>query len=63
MSFINKIFDIMGSQIKKPSGKLPKKRFTPHKIKDDNQAISIGVINEEFDISLRSTSKVGKNGR
>jgi hypothetical protein len=50
----------MGSQIKKPSVKLPKKRFTPHKIKDDNQAISIGVINEESDISLRSTSTVGK---
>jgi hypothetical protein len=60
MSFIDKIFNIMGSQIKKPSVKLPKKRFTPHKIKDDNQAISIGVINEESDISLRSTSTVGK---
>ena len=39
MSFIDKIFDIMGSQIKNPSVKLPKKRFTPHKITDDNQAI------------------------
>jgi len=60
MSFIDKIFNIMGSQIKKPSGKLPKKRFTPHKITDDNQAISIGVINEESDISLRSTSTARK---
>lgn len=62
MSILTKIFDIMGSQIKNPSVKLPKKRFTPHKITDDNQAISIGVINEESNISLRSTSTVGQKG-
>ena len=63
MSFTDKIFDIMGFQIKKPNVKLPKKRFTPHKITDDNQAISIGVINEESDISLRSTSSTRETGR
>jgi hypothetical protein len=60
MSFIDKIFDIMGSQIKNPSVKLPKKRFTPNKITDDNKSISIGVINEKSDISLRSTSTARK---
>ncbi len=59
MSFIDKIFDIMGSQIKNPSVKLPKKRFTPHKITDDNQSIHHGVIHEttEFKPSLRSKIK------
>lgn len=53
---IHKIFDIMTSQIKKSSVKLPKKRIDTHKITDNNQAIHNGVINEESDISLRSTS-------
>jgi hypothetical protein len=60
MSLIDKIISIMGSQIKKPNVKLPKKRFTPNKITDDNKSISIGVINEKSDISLRSTSTARK---
>jgi hypothetical protein len=56
MSFLNKIVDIMASQIKKPSVTLPKKRVDTHKITDDNQAIHNGVINEESTIHLRSTS-------
>ena len=54
---MTKMFDIMASQIKKPNVKLPKKRVDTHKIKDDNQAISIGVINEESNIHLRSAGK------
>ena len=58
MSFIDKIFDIMASQIKKSGVKLPKKRIDTHKITDDNQAIHNGVINEESNISLRSSSPI-----
>lgn len=50
----------MTSQIKKRNVKLPQKRFTPNKITDDNKSILIGVINEESDISLRSTSTARK---
>ena len=56
MDKIHKIFDIMTSQIKKSGVKLPKKRIDTHKIQDNNQAIHNGVINEESDISLRSSS-------
>ena len=46
----------LASQIKKASVTLPKKRVDTHKRKDDNQSISIGVINEESTIHLRSKS-------
>ena len=54
------IVDTMTLQIKKSSIKLPKKRVTPHKITDDNQAISIGVINEKSNTNLRSASSARK---
>lgn len=60
MSFLNKIMDIMTSQIKKSDVKLPKNTIAPHKITDDNQAIHNGVINEESTVHLRSTSSTRK---
>ena len=60
MSFLNKIMDIMTSQIKKSNVTLPKKCVDTHKITDDNQAIHNGVINEESTVHLRSTSSTRK---
>ena len=56
----DKIVNTMTLQIKKSSVKLPQKRVTPHKITDDNQSISIGVINEESNTNLRSASSARK---
>lgn len=58
MSIIDKKIVQLTQQIKKASVTIPKNNRAPHKIKDDNQAISIGVINEEFTIYLRSTSSI-----
>jgi len=49
----------LASQIKKTSVKLPKKIGRPHKIKDNNQSINNGVVNEESHFDLRSSSKAG----
>ena len=46
----------LASQIKKASVKLPKKVGRPHKIKDDNQSIKNGVVNEKSHVDLRSPS-------
>jgi hypothetical protein len=43
----------MSSQIRKPNVKLAK-NIKPHKIKDDNQSVKNGVINEESSTGLRS---------
>ena len=43
----------LASQIKKASVKLPK-AGRPHKIKDDNQSIKNGVVNEKSHVDLRS---------
>ena len=53
----------LASQIKKTSVKLPKKVGRPHKIKDDNQSIKNGVVNEESDSDLRSASEIGARRR
>lgn len=58
MSIIDKKIVQLAQQIKKASVTIPKNNRAPHKIQDDNQAISIGVINEEFTIYLRSTSSI-----
>jgi hypothetical protein len=57
MNFFNKIMATFASQIKKSNVKLPVKQEMPHKIKDDNQSIHNGVINEEPKPSLRSKVK------
>lgn len=49
----------LASQIKKTSVKLPKKTGRPHKIKDNNQSIKNGVVNEESHFDLRGSSKSG----
>lgn len=56
INLFNKIFEKFASQIKKPNVKLPKSR-TPHKIKDNNQSVKNGVINEKTTSSLRSKVK------
>jgi hypothetical protein len=45
----------LASQIKKASVKLPK-AGRPHKIKDNNQSIKNGVVNEKSHVDLRSPS-------
>jgi hypothetical protein len=55
---IEKMLAIMASQIKRSSVTLAA-REKPHKIRDDNQSIHNGVINEEFDANLRSASPTG----
>lgn len=44
---------ILTSQIKKTDVRLPASE-PPHTIRDDNQSIKNGVINEECDIRMRS---------
>lgn len=43
----------LASQIKTTDVRLPASE-PPHKIRDDNQSIKNGVINEEFDYRMRS---------
>lgn len=57
MDNIQKFLTKISSQIKKSNVKLPNKTVTPHKIKDNNQSISDGVINEKSNLSLRSAGK------
>ena len=52
---------VMASQIRKSDVTLPALSL-PHKITDDNQSIQNGVVNEKFDVDLRSESK-SKRGR
>ena len=52
---IAKKLAILASQIK-TSGVTLGTIEKPHKIRDDNQSIHNGVINEEFDANLRSAS-------
>ena len=56
---IQDMMETLASQIKKTSVKLPKKAGRPHKIKDNNQSIKTGVVNEESHFDLRSSSKSG----
>ena len=58
MSDIDKKIVQLMQQLKKVGVTIPKNSKTPHKIKDDNQAISIGVINEKSTVYLRSTSSI-----
>lgn len=52
---------LMASQIRKSGVTLPALSL-PHKITDDNQSILNGVVNEKFDVGLRSEVK-SKRGR
>ena len=63
MKFLDKLLDILNSQININSVKLPKNLTRSPKIQDNNQAINNGVINEESNSSLRSTSKTGSRRR
>ena len=54
---LDKFLKKLTSQIKGSSVKLPKNPIESPKIQDNNQAINNGVINEESNISLRSTGK------
>lgn len=56
MKIENKILDKLTSKIKRSNVKLPKS-IKPHKIKDDNQSINNGVINEKYPVCLRSPVK------
>mgnify|MGYP003658409109 CR=1 FL=1 len=58
MTIQNKMVALV-SQIKKTSVKLPKKVGRPHKIKDDNQFIKNGVVNEKSHVDLRGQSTTG----
>ena len=60
MNTLKKFLALMTSQIKKSDVKLPIIDIDkPHKIKDDNQSIHNGVINEtiESKTAVRGTSK------
>ena len=56
MNLMKKLLASFTSQIKKSDVKLPVIE-QPHKIKDDNQSIHNGVINEKTDANLRGSSK------
>ena len=53
---IAKLMQSLAAQIKKHNTKLPKNVGRPHKIKDDNQSIKNGVVNEKSDSDLRGSS-------
>ena len=53
---LKKMLDKLTLQIYKPTVKLPKSN-KPHKIKDNNQSVKNGVINEKTSSSLRSKVK------
>jgi hypothetical protein len=55
MDAVKKFIALMASQIHKTNVKLGTIE-KPHKIRDDNQSIHNGVINEEFNANLRSAS-------
>lgn len=56
MNRMKKMLVAMASQIKNPSVTLPTSD-KPHKIKDDNQSIHNGVINEKSESSVRGAGK------
>jgi hypothetical protein len=56
MRSIQELLAIMASQIKR-SGVTLATVEKPHKIKDDNQSIHNGVINETIESDLRSQSQ------
>ena len=63
MNIIKKFMAIMSSQIKGVATKLPTIQKS-HKIKDDNQSIHNGVVNEKSKPSLRSeTQSIGESKR
>lgn len=53
MNGLKKVLLSLTSQIKKTDARLPIME-TPHTIRDDDQSIRNGVINEEFDYRMRS---------
>jgi len=55
MNNLKKMLVALTSQIKSSDVTLATAEI-PHKIKDDNQSIHNGVINEEFNSNLRSAS-------
>ena len=55
MSDLKKMLGALTSQVKSNNVTLATAE-KPHKIKDDNQSIHIGVINEKSDTNLRSAS-------
>jgi hypothetical protein len=56
MRSIQELLAIMASQIKRSDVTLATVK-KPHKIKDDNQSIHNGVINETIESDLRSQSQ------
>ena len=62
MRKLQKIISVLVNQIKPDNVKLPLNN-KPLKIKDNNQAINNGVINEESDSDLRSQTQPTKRGR
>jgi hypothetical protein len=56
MTLLDKLFDLLTSQVNKSNVKLPVED-TPHKITDDNQSIQHGVIHEKLNTNMRSKSK------
>jgi hypothetical protein len=63
MGLVQKICALLSSQINTSSAKLPKKVVEQPKIKDNDQSIKLGAINEEYTHNLRSTGKTGTGRR
>ena len=63
MGILNTIYTILHSQIKGSGVKLPLIDKDSPKIQDNNQSISIGVINEKSNFDVRSSSSTGAKRR
>jgi hypothetical protein len=57
MSILDKILGLFARQVRKPDIIIPVVLEQPHIIKDNNQSINNGAVNEKSDAGLRSETK------
>jgi hypothetical protein len=57
MSILDKILSFFAKQVRKSDVFIPVILEKPHTIKDNNQSINSGAVNEKSDAGLRSETK------
>jgi hypothetical protein len=57
MSILDKILSFFAKQVRKSDVIIPVILEKPHTIKDNNQSINSGAVNEKSDAGLRSETK------
>ena len=57
MSILDTILDFIARQVRKTEVVIPVTLEKPHTIKDNNQSINSGAVNEKSDAGLRSETK------